>query len=194
MATTCLCVLTCLCCLWLFEIPWTVACQAPLSMDFSRQRYWSGLPFHSPGALLHPRVEPRISCIPGRFLKIPPVALYFLKSVHWLLLFSMFSSFPSPWMLSTFKGFFIKNSPSDLLFPLQSLSYLPLYGLRLTLLFGVKGGAVAWIWGRQTWRGVAGLRSHRLVRSTERDCKAPEAGKLKNIWVTVLRVCLCVCV
>ena len=33
----------------LFETPWTVACQASLSMEFSRQEYWSGLPFPSPG-------------------------------------------------------------------------------------------------------------------------------------------------
>ena len=32
---------------WLFAIPWTVAHQAPLSMGFSRQEYWSGLPFPS---------------------------------------------------------------------------------------------------------------------------------------------------
>ena len=32
---------------WLFVIPWTAACQAPLSMEFSRQEYWSGLPFPS---------------------------------------------------------------------------------------------------------------------------------------------------
>ena len=39
--------------------PWTVALQAPLSMGFSRQEYWSGLPFSSPGDLPHPGVEPR---------------------------------------------------------------------------------------------------------------------------------------
>ena len=33
----------------LFVTPWTVACQAPLSMGFPRQEYWSGLPFPSPG-------------------------------------------------------------------------------------------------------------------------------------------------
>ena len=33
---------------WLFAIPWTIACQAPLSMGFSRQEHWSGLPFPSP--------------------------------------------------------------------------------------------------------------------------------------------------
>ena len=35
----------------LFATPWTVAYQAPLSMGFSRQEYWSGLPFPSPGDL-----------------------------------------------------------------------------------------------------------------------------------------------
>ena len=39
--------------------PWTVACQAPLSMGFSRQGYWSGLPFPSPGDLPDPGIEPR---------------------------------------------------------------------------------------------------------------------------------------
>ena len=38
--------------------PWTVACQAPLSMRFSRQEYWSGLPFPSPGDLPDPGIEP----------------------------------------------------------------------------------------------------------------------------------------
>ena len=37
---------------------WTVAHQAPLSMGFSRQEYWSGLPFPSPGDLLDPGIEP----------------------------------------------------------------------------------------------------------------------------------------
>ena len=37
---------------------WTVAHQAPLSMEFSRQEYWSGLPFPSPGGLLDPGIEP----------------------------------------------------------------------------------------------------------------------------------------
>ena len=39
--------------------PWTVAHQAPPSMGFSRQEYWSGLPFPSPGDLPDPGIEPR---------------------------------------------------------------------------------------------------------------------------------------
>ena len=38
--------------------PWTVACQAPLSMEFSRQESWSGLPFPSPEDLSDPGIEP----------------------------------------------------------------------------------------------------------------------------------------
>ena len=38
--------------------PWTVAGQAPLSMEFSRQEYWGGLPFPSPGDLPDPEIEP----------------------------------------------------------------------------------------------------------------------------------------
>ena len=38
--------------------PWTVVCQAPLSMRFSKQEYWSGLPFPSPGYLPNPGIEP----------------------------------------------------------------------------------------------------------------------------------------
>ena len=42
----------------LFVTPWTAAYQAPLSVEFSRQVYWSGLPFPSPGNLPHPGIEP----------------------------------------------------------------------------------------------------------------------------------------
>ena len=42
----------------LFETPWTISYQAPLSMEFFRQEYWSGLPFPSPGALPNTGIEP----------------------------------------------------------------------------------------------------------------------------------------
>ena len=45
-------------CVQLFVTPWTVAHQAPLSMEFFRQEYWSGLPFPSPGDLPNPGIEP----------------------------------------------------------------------------------------------------------------------------------------
>ena len=53
----CVCVCVYMCALshiQFFAIPWTVACQAPLSVEFSRQEYWSGLPCSPPGDLLNP--------------------------------------------------------------------------------------------------------------------------------------------
>ena len=41
-----------------FAAPWTVILQAPLSMEFSRQEHWSGLPFPIPRDLLNPGIEP----------------------------------------------------------------------------------------------------------------------------------------
>ena len=52
---------------WLLATPWTVACQAPLSMGFSRQEYWSGLPFLSPDDLPDPRIEPASPALAGGF-------------------------------------------------------------------------------------------------------------------------------
>ena len=54
----CICVLSRFSHVWLFESLWTVAHQAPLSMGFSSQEYWSGLPCPSPGDLPNPRIEP----------------------------------------------------------------------------------------------------------------------------------------
>ena len=64
----------------LFATPWTVAHQAPPSMGFSRQEYWSGLPFPSPGDLPDPWIKPRSPALqadtlnsepPGKLSKLP---------------------------------------------------------------------------------------------------------------------------
>ena len=60
-AFECVCVCVCVKSLSgvrLFVTPWTVARQAPLSMRFSRQKYWSGLPFPSPGYLPNSGIKP----------------------------------------------------------------------------------------------------------------------------------------
>ena len=57
----------------LFAIPWAVAYQAPLSLEFSRQEYWSGLPFPLPGDLSYPGIKPASSASPalaGGFLPL----------------------------------------------------------------------------------------------------------------------------
>ena len=56
---SCICVLICFSPVWLFATLWSVAHQAPLSMRFSRQEYWSGLPFLSSGDLPDPGIKPR---------------------------------------------------------------------------------------------------------------------------------------
>ena len=50
---------------WLFVTLWTVACQAPLSMEFPRQEDWSGLPCAPPGDLRDPEIEPESLISPG---------------------------------------------------------------------------------------------------------------------------------
>ena len=56
----------------LFAIPWTVVYQASLSMGFSRQGYWSGLPFPSPGDLPDPGIEPRSPALQADALPSEP--------------------------------------------------------------------------------------------------------------------------
>ena len=56
----------------LFAASWTVALQAPPSMGFSRQEYWSGLPFPSPGDLPDPGIEPRSPALQADALTSEP--------------------------------------------------------------------------------------------------------------------------
>ena len=65
------------------SIPWTVAHQAPLSMDFTRQEYGSGLPFPSPGDLPGPGIKPIAVVSPalaGRFFTTVPRGKSYLHS------------------------------------------------------------------------------------------------------------------
>ena len=57
-------------CVRLFATPWTAACQAPLSMSFPRQEYWTGLPFPSPGDLPDPGIKPTSPALAGGFLPL----------------------------------------------------------------------------------------------------------------------------
>ena len=64
-ASVCACMLSPFSPVWLFATLWTVACQAPLSLGFSRQEYWSGLPCSSPGDLLSPGIKPEFPGAPA---------------------------------------------------------------------------------------------------------------------------------
>ena len=57
----------------LFVTPWTIACQAPLSTEISRQEYWSGLSFPSPGDLPNPGIKPGSPALQADFLLCEPL-------------------------------------------------------------------------------------------------------------------------
>ena len=59
-------------CVQFFATLWTAARQTPLSMGFSRQEYWSGLPFLPPGDLPDPGIEPTSPALAGRFFIAEP--------------------------------------------------------------------------------------------------------------------------
>ena len=73
-------------CAWLFATPWSVACQAPLSMGFFRHERWRGLPFLPPGNLPDLRIKPSFPVSPALadrfFTTEPPVRLYIYISIH----------------------------------------------------------------------------------------------------------------
>ena len=78
MGGVCVCVCVCVCvfsCVQLFETPWTVAHQAPLSMGFPRQEYWSGLPLPASGDLPDPKIEPESLASPALAGGFFPTAL-----------------------------------------------------------------------------------------------------------------------
>ena len=67
---------------WLFATPWTVAYQAPPSMGFSRQEYWSRLSFPSPGDLPDPGIEPRSPALQADALLSDPPGKLNRNKVH----------------------------------------------------------------------------------------------------------------
>ena len=72
-----------------FVASWTVARQAPLSVEFSRQEYWSGVPFPPPGDLPDPGIEPAYPALTGRiFTPEPPGNLN-----HWIVISSLLNIF-----------------------------------------------------------------------------------------------------
>ena len=88
---TCVCVCVCVCVhacthvisfVLFFQTPWTVVSQAPLSMGFSRQEYWSGLPFSLPRNLPNEGIEPASPMSPalagGFFTTDPPGKTYLI--------------------------------------------------------------------------------------------------------------------
>ena len=98
----------------LFGTPWIVACQAPLSTEFSRQEYWSGLPFPSLGDLPNPEIGPESPALQTDALPSEPPwwtqtllqfkntqSLYYVETYFAGVQFSLPISFDSLLLLST---------------------------------------------------------------------------------------------
>ena len=95
----------------LFATLWTVACQAPLSMGFSRQKYQSGLPFPPTGDLPNPGIDLRSPLTAGKSLlsETPGKHIYMLSSVQSL---SRVRLFVTPWIAARQASLSITNSRS----------------------------------------------------------------------------------
>ena len=81
---TCMFIVCMLSYVQLFVTPWTAAHQAPLSMELSRQEYWSGLPCPSPGDLSNPGIKPAVPVSPALaggffFTTEPPTCMFIFK-------------------------------------------------------------------------------------------------------------------
>ena len=90
-------------CIWIFVAPWTVAHQTPLSMGFSRQEYWSGLPVPPPWDLPNPGIKPGSPVFPALadrlFVTEPPGKPFSVQgSPNWC---ARAGSSPFHWTLMT---------------------------------------------------------------------------------------------
>ena len=105
------CVLSCFSHVWLFATLWAAARQAPLSMGFSGQEYWSGLPCSSPGDLLDPGIEPLSPMAPELQVDSLPLSHWgssrlsksYIDSFFTFHLYMLIYLFFSFWFLKTFE-------------------------------------------------------------------------------------------
>ena len=68
--------------------PWTIVCQAPLSMGFPRLGYWSGLPFPFPGDLSNPGIKPMSPTLADRFYTTEPPGKPIWHNTYWYLFYT----------------------------------------------------------------------------------------------------------
>ena len=80
-----------------FVTPWTVAHQVPLSMQFTRQEYWSGLPFPSPEDLPNPEIKRMSPALVDGFFTTKPLGkthyISYRYIIYWFIIFKGYSSF-----------------------------------------------------------------------------------------------------
>ena len=103
-----------------FAIPWAVACQTSLSMGFSRQKYWSWLPFPSPVDLLSLGIEPRSPALQADFYRLSHLSLSKVTTIlpsryYYFCLFELYMKGIIPfvlfWVQSFIKAFGLRFIP-----------------------------------------------------------------------------------
>ena len=106
-------------CVWLIATPWTLALQDPLSTGFTRQEYWSGLSFPSPGDLPNTGIKPTCPTLAAGFStseppgKDPSFFYHFMKNLlfctlHFYIILAL--NFTSPELVITFILFFFQHN------------------------------------------------------------------------------------
>ena len=117
----CVCVCVCVCALshfshvQLFRTPWTIACQAPLPMEFSRQEYWSGLPFPTSEDLPNLGIQPTFLASPalaGEFFTTSPPGEQTVRYQHKNRNLDKWNMIESPEISSCIYGQFICDKGS----------------------------------------------------------------------------------
>ena len=107
----------------LFATPWTVACQAPLSMEFSRQEYWSEYPFPSPGDLPNPGIKPRSPALQADSLPSEPqgawawlMIVLICNNSLWLYFITKYNFYTWFLFLAVYIQFMLQNADLKTLF------------------------------------------------------------------------------
>ena len=126
---------------------WTVAHQAPLSMELSRQEYWSGLPFLSPGDLPDPRIEAGSSAFQADFLLSEPPGIDAFKQWFWRRLLRV------PWTARRTNQLILRKSTLNIYWK----NWCWNSNILATLCEELKQKR-PWCWGRLRARGEGGDR------------------------------------
>ena len=109
---------------WLFATPWTVAHQVPLSMGFSRQKYWNRLLFPPPGNLPDPGIKPTSPVSPAISLPLHSMWSLFIKSLQF---FFDTESRIYPFLLFTSPLYYLNCSSNTYILMARQKVYQPLY-------------------------------------------------------------------
>ena len=154
--------------------PWTVACQAPLSMGFSRQEYWSGLPFYSPGHLPNPWIKPGSPALQANSL---PTELQGKPRAV-----GIFVLYQSPKEEGRGQAKWVEKQKKSFLVPLPSHPFLPTRRLPF-MPHGSGTDRTAAHFSRETWGNEFLEKGCRNSHRRREQMYGPKAGQRGLEWI-----------